>query len=63
MSALYKDREDIIYSVCIKFNTNGKINLLFSCDGGKFGTDEMLAEYDLSPLELLKIIQESENDK
>lgn len=60
MSIIYKDQKDVVYSVEITFNTNRRINLIFSCDGGKFGTDERLAEYEVTPLELLKIIQKTE---
>ena len=54
MSLLYK--EDVTYSVEV-IQDNGNIHLLFTCDGGKFGTDEILDEYNLTPLELLKILQ------
>lgn len=38
---------------------NNKINMLFSSDCGKFGTNEILDEYTLTPLQLLKILQYS----
>ena len=59
-SMLYKNREDVKYSVDVKTSIDGRINLLFSCDGGKFGTDEILDEYNLSVKELLEILQNGE---
>ena len=59
MSLLYKDRKDIITSVDIK-QVDGKVVLDFSADCGKFGTDEMLDGYTLTPKRLLEILQSSE---
>ena len=59
MSLLYKKQSDVITSVDIK-QENGNINLLFHSDCGKHGTDEILDEYDLTPLQLLIILQELE---
>ncbi len=56
MSLLYKDKKDVKYSVEVKQKGN-KINLLFTADCGKFGTDEILDEYKLTPLSLLNILQ------
>ena len=59
MSLLYKDRKDVITSVAIK-QVDGKVVLDFSADCGKFGTDEMLDGYTLTPERLLEILQSSE---
>jgi hypothetical protein len=59
MSLLYKKSEELEYSVEIKTLDSGKINLLFWDDGGKFGTHEILDEFDLTPLELLEILQKN----
>lgn len=59
MSLLYKDKKDVEYSVDIK-QSKGNINLLFSSDCGKFGTDEILDEHDLTVEQLLHILQESD---
>jgi hypothetical protein len=59
MSLLYKDRKDVITSVDIK-QVDGKVVLDFSADCGKFGTDEMLDGYTLTPKRLLEILQSSE---
>lgn len=48
---------DYKISVEVKTFADGKVNLLFSCNGGKFGTDEILDEYDLTAEELLNILQ------
>ena len=53
---LYKDEEDIVYKVKVS-EIDGKVRLIFSCDGGKFGTDEILDMYELTPRELLKALQ------
>jgi len=65
MSLLYKDLEDIHYSVEFKAVPNGKIKLLFSADCGKFGTHEALDEFELTIEELLRILQTDydENNK
>lgn len=57
MSLLYKDEKDVKYSVEVKTTIDGKINLLFSADCGKFGTDEILDEHDLTVKQLLEILQ------
>ena len=59
MSLLYKDRKDVITSVDIK-QVDGKVVLDFSADCGKFGTDEMLDGYTLTPKRLLEILESSE---
>lgn len=51
-------RKDIVYSVDVKTYPDGILNILFSCDGGKFGTMEAVDEYELTILELLKILQQ-----
>ena len=61
MSLLYKDAKDIKYSVEIK-QEDGKVKMLFSCDGGKFGTDEILDEIEIEPKRLLEILQENYED-
>ena len=53
---LYKDEKDIVYKVDVS-EIDGKVRLIFSCDGGKFGTDEILDMYELTPKELLKALQ------
>ena len=58
MTLLYKDAEDIKYSVKIE-QKDGKVKMLFSCDGGKFGTEEMLDEIEIEPKRLLEILQEN----
>jgi len=55
MSLLYKNK--ITYSVNLETISADKIKLSFSCNGGKFGTDEMVDEYELTVLELLKTLQ------
>ena len=60
MSLLYKDSKDVTIGVCIAL-IEGKIVLDFSSDCGKFGTDEMLDGYTLTPKRLLEILQERED--
>ena len=59
MSLLYKDKKDMTTVVSIE-NVNGVVKLEFSADCGKFGTDEMLDGYTLTPERLLMILQHSE---
>lgn len=53
---LYKEEKDIKYKAAFKELPDGNIEILFTCDGGKFGTDEQLAEYHISPKELMRIL-------
>ena len=56
MSLLYKNQEDLIYEVDINVKDDGRINLEFASDCGKFHTFEPLAGYTLTPLRLLEIL-------
>ena len=53
---------EIIYSAEIKQNKRD-INFLFSCDGGAFGTDEILDEISVTYYDLLKVLQKHEEEK
>jgi len=57
MSPLYKPKKDITTTADIK-QQGGKVILEFWSDCGKFGTDEMLAGYKLTPERLLDILQD-----
>lgn len=57
MDLLYKDPNDFIYSANFETTEDGKIKIQFSCDGGKFGTDELIDEYEFTVKELLTILQ------
>lgn len=57
MSLLYKKESDLEYSVEFETDPNGNVVLKFSADAGKFGTDEMLDEYEFTVKELLSILQ------
>ena len=52
----YKPKEEVTTTCDIKLE-NGKICLLFSADCGKFGADETLDSYKLTPKRLLEILQ------
>lgn len=60
MSLLYKDKKDQKLSVEIEM-IDGKIQIEFSKDCGKFGTDEMIDGYLLSPEKLLEILQDRDD--
>ncbi len=57
MSLLYKKESDLKYQVEVKPFPDGKVALQFSANCGKFGTDEMLDEYEFTVKELLSILQ------
>lgn len=57
---LYKEEKDVKISVRIKQN-DGIIEFDFTSDCGKFGTDENLAGYKLTPEGLLKILNSVDN--
>ena len=58
MSLLYKDSKDVAVKVIATFK-EGNLILEFEADCGKFGTDEALDSYTLTPAKLLDILQES----
>tara|TARA_R110000751_G_scaffold85111_1_gene169982 strand:- start:366 stop:749 length:384 start_codon:yes stop_codon:yes gene_type:complete len=60
VNCVYKDKKDMTTFVEIE-NINGVLKLEFSKDCGKFGTDEVLDGYTLTPERLLEILQEYEN--
>lgn len=62
MSLIYKDKKDVITSVEIE-NNNGIIKLKFSKDCGKFGTNEIVDNYNLTPERLLEILQSYDDYK
>tara|TARA_R110000803_G_C11790441_1_gene297956 strand:- start:47 stop:247 length:201 start_codon:yes stop_codon:yes gene_type:complete len=57
MSLLYKPKKEQTVSVNI-VQGKDKISIEFSSDCGKFGTDEMLAGWILTPERLLQILDE-----
>lgn len=57
MSLLYKKESELTYSLEFKSFPDGKILLRFSSDCGKFGTNEILDEYELTAKKLLSILQ------
>jgi hypothetical protein len=62
MSLLYKDKKDIITSLeILKRDSDDPIELTFSADCGKFGTDEILDRYTLTPNRLLQILQDRDD--
>jgi len=57
---LYKNKEDWTYKLqtgSARSIQTDKMLWTFSADCGKFGTDEVLAAYELSVKDLLQIIQ------
>ncbi len=61
MSLLYKPKEEQTLSCDIEVDKQGQIIIDFSSDCGKFGTDEMLAGWILTPERLLQILDERED--
>ena len=57
--SLYKDPKDITTSVVMRHIIGGKVVLDFSANCGKFGTDEMLDGFTLTPERLLEVLQGS----
>ena len=60
MSLLYKPEEEQTVSVSI-VQADEKIFIEFSSDCGKFGTDEMLSGWILTPERLLQILSDRED--
>lgn len=63
MSLLYKKAEDLTYNIEFKNLGDGNLQLSFSADCGKFGTEEQLNEYYLTVKELLSILQRNELER
>lgn len=63
MSLLYKPKEQQTIEVSIEFSDDKRIALDFYSDCGKFGMDEMLAGFILTPARLLQILSEREDIK
>ena len=62
MSLLYKEQSDIIYEAEIATReSTEEIKIVFSSDCGKFGTDEILDGYKLTPKRLLQILQDRDD--
>ena len=60
MSILYKEVKDVDVDLFTAFH-EGRLMLNFSADCGKFGTNEALDSYALTPKRLLAILQERED--
>ena len=61
MSLLYKNPEDVTIEVDIKILPTKEIEFDFSADCGKFGTDELIDYYKLTPKRLLEILNKEKN--
>lgn len=61
MSLLYKPKEEQTLTCDIEVDKQGKIRIDFSSDCGKFGTDEMLCGWVLTPERLMQILDERED--
>ena len=53
---LYKPKDNQNLSVEFR-DVKGELEILFSCDCGKFGTDEIVDSFELSAKKLLEILQ------
>jgi len=62
MSILYKKPEDQTLKCDIEFK-DGKFHIDFSSDCGKFGADEMLQGYILTPERLMEILSDRNDYK
>jgi hypothetical protein len=58
---LYKPKEEQTVEVEVKVLDDKKVVFDFYSDCGKFGTDEALAGFKLTPERLLQILQERED--
>lgn len=63
MSLLYKPEKEQKITAEIKQRKDGKIQIDFFSDCGKFGTDEMLDGYILTPARLIEILQDRKDYK
>lgn len=61
MSLLYKPKEEQTLTCDIEVRKDGKIIIDFTQDCGKFGTDEMIDGYILTPDRLLEILQDRDD--
>lgn len=56
---IYPEPEDVTTTVEMTTINKDLIRLDFSCDGGKFGTEESLAEFSITPEKLLEILNKN----
>lgn len=62
MSLLYKSKFSQKLSVdIVKIESSNEYRFLFTKDCGKFGTDEIIDLFNLTPDRLLQILQERED--
>lgn len=61
MSLLYKPKKEQTLTCDIEVRKDGKIIIDFTKDCGKFGTDEMIDGYILTPERLLEILQDRDD--
>lgn len=61
MSLLYKPKEEQTLTCDIKITNEKRIQINFSSDCGKFGTEEMLCGWTLTPERLMQILDERED--
>jgi len=54
---LYKKAADVSYYVDVKTRINGNVELFFSADCGKHGTNEIIDEFEFTTKELLSILK------
>lgn len=63
MNLLYKKVEDQTTSCDIDALPDGRLRIDFYSDCGKFGMEEMIDGYVLTPVRLLEILQERDDYK
>ena len=62
MSLLYNDIKDRKYSVTVTQDEKA-VNMLFTSDCGKHGTEEIIDQFNMTPKQLLDILQKDEDQK
>lgn len=60
MSLVYSGTNEI--NVTVTQGSKGKVHFLFTSNCGKFGTDEILDEFEIDTLELLRKCQEDRDN-
>lgn len=59
---LYVPTEDLKYEVSTKDIGLGSVQITFSCNGGKHGTDEIIDVIEINVLSLLNLLRENQSE-
>lgn len=60
MGLLYKEEEDLKYSIQSSYASDGKLYITLDVDCGKYGADELIREYFVTPKQFMEAMKQYE---